>query len=264
MISRIAGALVSLGVLWHPVRPGVWQHESPMAATGPLSVVSAIAIRIDPAANRLTLEMKTRDDGMRGAWTVDAMPDNASVALNAGQFFAGFPWGWLVRDGVELQRPGTGSVSMAFVVSDVGEVSLLMPDEIPSMRGHATLAFQSYPALLVDGKLPPELTAPGRGVDLQHRDSRLAICTLGNGEMVVVLTRFTPLGDAGSTLPWGPTVPEMAAHMLSLGCRRAMLLDGGISSQLAVRSNDGKLSRWANWRPVPLGLVVTPREIARR
>jgi exopolysaccharide biosynthesis protein len=264
MIARVAAALVTLGVLWHPVRAGVWQHESPMAAKGPLSVVNAIAIRINPAAHRFTLEMKTQDDGMRGAWTVDAMPDDGIVALNAGQFFAGFPWGWIVRDGVESQSPGTGSVTMAFVVSDGGSVSLLTPDEIPSMRGRATLAFQSYPALLVDGKLPPELLAPGRGVDLEHRDSRLAICTLGDGEMVVALTRFTGLGDAGSTLPWGPTVPEMAAHMRSLGCRRAMLLDGGISSQLAVRNERGKLLRWTNWRAVPLGLVVTPRAVVRR
>jgi exopolysaccharide biosynthesis protein len=260
MITRVAAAFVTLGVLWHPVRAGVWQNESPMAASGPLSVVSAIAIRIDPSAHRFSLEMKTRDDGMRGALTVDAVSDNAIVALNAGQFFAGFPWGWLVRDGVEVQPPGTGSVTMAFVVSDIGEVSLLTPDEIPSMRGRATLAFQSYPALLVDGKLPPELLAPGRGVNLEHRDSRLAICTRRDGGMVVVLTRFTALGDAGSTLPWGPTVPEMAAHMRSLGCRRAMLLDGGISSQLAVRNEDGKLLRWGNWRAVPLGLVVTQRE----
>jgi exopolysaccharide biosynthesis protein len=259
MISRAAVALVSLGVLWHPVRTGVWHHEAPMAATGPLSVVSAISIRIDPGANRFSLEMKSRDDGMRSAWTIDAMPDNGIVAFNAGQFTAGFPWGWVIRDSVELQPPRTGSVTMSFVVSGGGKASLVTPSEIPRMRGRATLAFQSYPALLVDGKMPPELLQRGRGVDLDHRDSRLAICTLRDGEMIVALTRFTGLGDAGATLPFGPTVPEMAAYMRSLGCRRAMLLDGGISSQVALRRGDGSLSRWTNWRAVPMGLVVTPR-----
>lgn len=42
----------------------------------------------------------------------------------------------------------------------------------------------------------------------------------------------------------------------ALGCNRAMLLDGGLSSQLAVRSEDGSLKRWTNWRQVPLGLVI--------
>jgi hypothetical protein len=40
-----------------------------------------------------------------------------------------------------------------------------------------------------------------------------------------------------------------------------MLLDGGISSQLAVRNNNGILKRWTNWRLVPLGLVVIPRNL---
>jgi len=44
--------------------------------------------------------------------------------------------------------------------------------------------------------------------------------------------------------------------MISLGCRRAMLLDGGISSQLVVRNDDGSLRRWPNWRPVPLAMVI--------
>jgi exopolysaccharide biosynthesis protein len=49
----------------------------------------------------------------------------------------------------------------------------------------------------------------------------------------------------------------MAALMKSLGCRRAMMLDGGLSSQLAVRGRTG-LSQWKNWRAVPLGLIALP------
>jgi hypothetical protein len=51
----------------------------------------------------------------------------------------------------------------------------------------------------------------------------------------------------------------MAEYMRSLGCVRAMLLDGGISSQMALRDADGSLRRWTNWRTVPVGLIVTPR-----
>lgn len=128
-------------------------------------------------------------------------------------------------------------------------------------RGHVRLAFQSYPALLVgDGRVPWELEAPGRGVDLDHRDSRLALCMDGTGSVIVVLTRFAGFGGTGETLPWGPTVPEMATYMRSLGCRRSVLLDGGVSGQLAVRNENGSVRRWPNWRSVPLALVATPED----
>jgi exopolysaccharide biosynthesis protein len=229
-----------------------------MASAGPLSPVRAIAIRLDPAKVRFTLDRASRDYGMVGAWTVDRIPEAGVVAFNAGQFSGGAPWGWLVRDGVESQPPGTGSLGMAFVVDRGGKVSLVTQDEVPAIRSTAAQAFQSYPALLVgEGRLPRELEAEGRGVDLSHRDSRLAVGLMPDGSVVVVITRFDAVGRPGETVPWGPTVPEMAALMKSMGCRRAMMLDGGLSSQLAVRGRRG-LSQWKNWRAVPLGLIAVP------
>ncbi len=260
MFSQLVTATALAVILWQPVRPGLWQFEGSMAKKGPLSSVRAIAVRIDPRQHEIRLALARHDYGLRPAWTIDSIPDDAVVAVNAGQFTAGFPWGWLVRDGVESQSKGTGTLAMSFVVNRHGNVALVTPAEVDSSRKEAWNAFQSYPALLVDGKVPHELRASGRGVDLTHRDSRLAVCTLQNREIVIVLTRVSAFGDAGATLPWGPTVPEMAAYMQSIGCRRAMLLDGGISSQLALRGNDGKLKRWTNWRKVPLGLVVSPRQ----
>ena len=252
--------VLALGVLWNAVRPGVWQGEHQMAKEGPLAVVRAVVVRLDPSQLRFSLDTATRDFGLRGAWTIDSLPVNALLAFNAGQFTGGSPWGWLVLDGSETQPPGVGTLGMAFVVDSGGRAWLLTPNELPAVRDHARLGFQSYPALLTGkGEEPWELRAPGRGISLTHRDSRLALGLLGDGTIVVALTRFTGLGKAGATLPWGPTVPEMAAFMRSLGCVRAMLLDGGISSQLVVRSADGSLARWPNWRPVPLALVVTPR-----
>ena len=254
---RFAALVLVLGMAeWQPVREGVWYRETQMAVTGPLAVVRAVAVRIDPRAASFSLDSPTGDP----TWTIDDIGDAGVVAFNAGQFRSWGSWGWVVRDGVELQPPGDGSVVMAFVVDSAGVPSLVEPSELAAKRGHVRLAFQSYPALLVgDGVLPRELGAPGRGVDLEHRDSRLALGLRGDGSIIVVLTRFTPLGSGvGGTLPYGPTVPEMAAYMRSLGCRRAVLLDGGVSGQLALRSRDGTLRRWANWRSVPLGLVVIP------
>jgi hypothetical protein len=249
-----------LGGLWEPVHRGVWTREVQMASRGPLSVVRAIAIRMDPAVVRFRLDTATRDERTRGAWTVDRMPNDALLALNTGQFIGGSPWGWVVRDGVEAQPPGSGSVAMAFVVDSAGVATLVEPNDIPTWRGKAMLALQSYPALLTgNGGRPWELRAAGRGVNLEHRDSRLALGSLDDGSIVIVLTRYTGMGGSAPTLPWGPTVVEMADFMESLGCRRAVLLDGGISSQLALRVQDGSVKRWPNWRAVPLGMVVTGR-----
>lgn len=257
MHSWILQALLALGALWHAVRPGVWRADLPMAEEGPLSVVRAVAIRLDPT--HLRFDLAQRDEDVVGGWTVDAMTPSAVVAFNAGQFTGPWPWGWLVRDGVELQEPGAGTVVMSFIVDSAGAATLVTQAELPRVRSRARLAFQSYPALLVGaGERPWEIQAPGRGVDLGHRDSRLAIGTLEDGSLVVVLTRFTGLGEPGETLPWGPTVVEMAEFMRSLGCQRALLLDGGISGQLGLRGIDGEVQRWKNWRAVPLGLVVTP------
>lgn len=244
---------------WRAVRPGVAEQETQMAERGPLSAVRVVVLRLDPALLRFALDTATREWGTRSAWTIDRIPLESVVAFNAGQFGAGAAWGWLVRDGIEEQAPGSGTVAMAFVIDSAGSPALVMPSELAKVRGHVKLAFQSYPALLTaPGVLPWELQAPGRGVDLEHRDSRLAIGVRADGSLIVALTRFAGIGVGGEFLPWGPTAVEMARFMMGLGCERAMLLDGGISSQLAYRDSAGALSRWANLRPVPLGMVVTP------
>jgi hypothetical protein len=52
----------------------------------------------------------------------------------------------------------------------------------------------------------------------------------------------------------------MAALMGALGCRRAVLLDGGISSQLLLRDGSRTVGAWRALRKVPLGLVALPRQ----
>lgn len=260
-MNSAAGLLLAAGVAWHGLHPGLWWSESRMSERGPLSTVKAVVLRIDPGQVALTLDTATADFGLKPAWTIGHIPDNAVAAFNAGQFIGGIPWGWLVLDGVEQKPPGSGSLAMSFVIDRSGRAALITPAELPDMRAGARFAFQSYPALLVgDGEMPWELRAPGRGVNLAHRDSRLAIGIRRNGEIIVALTRFAVVGSAAGSLPWGPTVSEMAAFMRELGAERAMMLDGGISSQLAIRGSDGAVKRWANWRPVPLAVIAIPRE----
>jgi exopolysaccharide biosynthesis protein len=258
-MNTAIGLLLALGLSVPPDYAGVSWSESRMAANGPLAAVKAIVAVIDPTRLQLQLEVGAADYGMRATWTTARMPPDAVVAFNAGQFIGGIPWGWLVLDGVEQKPPGSGSLAMSFVIDRGGRAALVTPAELPAVRAGARFAFQSYPALLVgDGEMPWELRTPGHGVDLAHRDSRLAIGIRPNGEIIVALTRFAMVGDAGGSLPWGPTVPEMAAFMRGLGAERAMMLDGGISSQLAIRAGDGVVKRWANWRPVPLAVIARP------
>jgi len=259
MFSITLRILFMTGVLWQSVRPGVWQTEFPFAKDGPLAYVRVVALRLDPAVVDFRLHSATGEYGVRSAWSVDSLPLTGVAAFNTGHFRGVRPWGWLVMDGVETQAPGSGPLAMAFVVDSSGRPALVTGAELPRMRGRVRIAFQSYPALLVDGELPWHLQAEGRGVNLEHNDSRLALCIDKTGSVIVAITRFAGLGRKGETFPFGPTIADMVPLMRSLGCRRAMLLDGGISSQLAVRNASGELNRWSNWRMVPLGLVVTPR-----
>ncbi|HEX6040337.1 phosphodiester glycosidase family protein [Longimicrobium sp.] len=253
---------LNAAVRWRTLRPGLEHAELRISGSGEARRLRVVLVRADPRRLRFRLERATRMQGLLPGWTVDSLPDAAVLALNAGQFSGARPWGWVVRDGREEQPPGQGPLSMAFVVDGAGGVRLVTADELPAVRarGGIAAAFQSYPALLVgDGQVPAQLAAAGRGVDVAHRDSRLALGLLPDGRILVALTRFDALGGAVGELPVGPTSPEMAGLMGALGCRRAVLLDGGISGQMLVRPRSGAPLAWRAWRRVPLGLVAVPR-----
>lgn len=262
---RWAGPLpaVAGAVRWRAVRPGVETGEIRVAGSGEAWRVRVVLVRVDPRQHRLRLHQALAADGMSGGWTVDSAGPGAVVAFNAGQFSGGVPWGWTVRDGREVRAPGHGPLSMAVVADATGRIRLVGADSIDAVRraGGVAAAIQSYPALLVnEGQVPAALRPGAREIDLAHRDGRLAVGELRDGRVLVALTRFDGLGGALSTAPLGFTVPEMAALMGALGCRRAVLLDGGISGQLLVRPARGPAARYPGWRRVPLGVVVVPRD----
>jgi hypothetical protein len=257
-------APLARGVRWRPGARGVEWGELRLSGAGEAWRVRLIVVRLDPAHTRLALAAAVAPGARRGAWTVDSAGAGALLALNAGQFRGGTPWGWVVHRGREYRAPGTGPLAPAVVVDTAGRVRVVRADSIAALRtgaraGAVREAFQSYPALLADGDVPPALRAGGRGVDLAHRDARLALGTLPDGRVLVALTRFDALGGALGVVPAGPTVPEMAAIMGALGARDAVLLDGGISAQLRVRDASGAARRWPGLRRVPLGLVAAER-----
>ena len=259
-MSTLTGIALTLGLLSHAATPDVTWSRARMATSGPLAYVDVVVVRMDPGRLQFQLQREMADYGLRAAWTIDRIPEHGLVAFNAGQFIGGFPWGWLVMNGVEQQPPGKGSLAMSFVIDHAGKASLVPPAELPAVRGKAAFAFQSYPMLLTgNAALPWELQGAGRGVSLTHRDSRLALGIRADFSVIVALTRFTGAGTIGERLPFGPTVVEMAEFMRSQGCVRAMMLDGGLSSQLVLRDAGGSVERWPSWRPVPLAVVALAR-----
>ncbi len=247
---------------WHRQQPGVEQAELVVAAPNEGRRTRVVLLRLDPTQLQVDLVTKLREDYRAGNWTVDAASDDAIVALNAGQFTGIAPWGWTVRAGRELRAPGVGPLSTAVVIDSTGAVRMLAPGEIEAVRagGGIRTALQSYPTLLEQGGVMPEaITTAGLGVDVPHRDARLAIGQFPDGRLLLLLTRFDVLGGAASSLPFGLTLRETAALLRGVGAVRAVALDGGISAQMMVRDSTGAEQTWHGWRKVPAGLEFKPK-----
>ncbi len=257
---KTATPAITEAIQWRKVRPGLESSTLEISGEGVGWRVQIVLVRF--LLDLFSLQLDSAVVDSKPAWCIDSASPRSVLAMNAGQFEGSLPWGWIVQDGREVQPPRTGPLSSALVVDSEGHGAIADAAEIPGVRENRKiiLAFQSYPAILVgDGRVPEAFFAPGRGVDLDHRDSRLALGSLRDGRFLIALTRFGPANSPLARLPFGPTSPEMAAIMGALGCRRAMLLDGGISGQLSFRDMNGRLTRWPGFRLVPLGLVGFPK-----
>jgi exopolysaccharide biosynthesis protein len=245
-------------VAWRAGAAGIEYGELQLTGSGEAWRTRVVVARLDPRRVVLSLEAAFTEDAL---WTVGDAESAAVFAVNAGQFRGALPWGWVVTGGRQLISPGQGPLAGAVVVDRSGAVRIVPPDDVVAeqRRGEAREAFQSYPMLLENGAPPVALLRPGLGVAVDHRDTRLALGTLPDGRVVIALTRFDALGPRLGKLPFGFTSAEMARVMRALGCRDAILLDGGISGQLMVRRDGGAVQTWAGIRSVPLGLVALPR-----
>lgn len=243
------------GAAAFPTEAGVQVERVRLRGSGEAWRTDLYIVRVDPARVRLTLD--TAFKGPSRAWTLARAPRDALLAVNAGQFVADLPWGWVMLDGRQFLPPGAGPLVTTMQIDSAGRVSLLHGGRVPP-RGRARWAFQSYPTLLRAGEVPRELTGVGGGVDVAHRDARLAIGTMADGSVLILMTRFSALGERFGALPFGLTTPEMAALMGLCGAQDAVLLDGGVSAQLLVREGAGREIRLPGLRSVPLALIGQP------
>ena len=255
-------AALGAAVRWHDDSAAVSWGELSLEGSGEAKHTRVILARIDP--RRVTLRLDAVDHGglapIGAEWSLAEAPARALLAVNAGQFNVGGAWGWVVRGEREYQPARSAPLAPAIVIDADGRASIVQAGAIDSAArsGRVVEGFQSYPLLLADGRVPGPLRREGAGIDVAHRDARLALGILGDGRVLIALTRFEGLGGTLELLPLGLTTPEMAALMGALGCRDAVLLDGGVSGQLAVRDASGELHRWRGLRHVPLGLVAVP------
>jgi hypothetical protein len=252
------GGPLAARVAWRAGVPGVEWGELQLRGAGEAWRTRVVLARLDPGQVGLALAPAFTEDRR---WTVADAHDDAAVAFAGGQFRGSLPWGWVVSGGREVLSPQYAPLAGAVVVDSTGGVRIVAPDSVAAARrrGGVREAFQSYPVLLQDGAVPAALTKPGSGVNVAHRDARLALCTMPDDRVVVALTRFDALGATLGRVPFGLTSAEMAAVMGGLGCRQALLLDGGISGQLRIREANGSARTWAGTRSVPLGLIGRPR-----
>lgn len=244
---------------WRAGAPGVTWGTLRISGPGEAWRVGVVLVRFDPHLVRLELADGV-DSAFRKRWTIDSAPPDAIAAVNAGQFEVGGPWGWVVWDSVERSIPGGGPLAATLVQERGGELRFVPADSLVEVRRTGVrLAFQSFPLVLWhNGEVHPFIREPGHPIDLGHRDARLALGELRDGRWLIALTRFEGLGGALDALPFGLTTPEMAALLGALGCREAVLLDGGVSGQVMVKDSAGVAHQWHGLRKVPLGLVIFP------
>jgi hypothetical protein len=269
---RADSALIA-ALRWNAGRSGIAWAEIPLRGDGEAWRTRGIIVRVDPRRVSFALDTafqyrRERDGSFTRAprWRSGEATRSTLLALNAGQFeptiYGVAPWGWTVLRGREWQSPGVGPLSTGIAFDSSGAVRFLPPSGLspPQRLSGVAWAFQSFPTLLEgDGDVPSALRDTKSGVDLTHRDARLAIGLLRDGSVLVVMTRFDVFGKTMGAVPFGLTTPEMAALMGALGCQRAVMLDGGISAQMQLQTATGAIERWPGWRRVPMGLIARSR-----
>jgi exopolysaccharide biosynthesis protein len=149
---------------------------------------------------------------------------------------------------------------VGIVIDSTGCFRWIPYDRIDSTGNDRSIrfAFQSYPTLLFDGRVPA-LASDSRDVDQNHRDARLILAQDGDGRLLILLTRYDGLGRTGARVPIGLTLPESIVLVGALGLQHAVMLDGGVSAQMLVRDGSGAVRTWKGMRAVPLALLAVPR-----
>ena len=252
--AAVRDPLLWQSVTWTDSIPGLRAGAFDMRATDGSLHNSIAVIEIDPRRFRFSLG-RTAPDERRTAGDWVASDSTIILAANTGLFREnGTPQGLVEIDGQRFSAL-SGWLDAVVVLEDG---ALRITDVAGARNLPARVsAFQSLPALVRDGRVVYGLST-GLRLSRTHRDRRITLCIGDDGLVRLLLSNFEVFGVTAGSVPIGLTIPEQSALAAGAGCRDAVALDGGISSQIAFRAG-GHLVRWPGWRRVPLMLLVRAR-----
>lgn len=196
-------------------------------------------VRVDPRRARIGAVIR----GGSSAAEI-AAKDGWTVAMNANFFDDRYrPLGVVMAGGRELSAPHPVSWQAVFYVTRTGRARIAPVLRWRDLRAGARTAVQAGPRIVV--------AAEKNRVAQATPDSRSGVCIDKTGQVVLFATPPGTRFDVAQ-------IVDLAARPNKtggLGCRDAMLFDGGPSTQLYVRRPGGPVEV-AGDRHVPAYLVV--------
>jgi len=222
---------------WEPLVDGLAWRRWELGGEAPAAL---LAVQADPALLAIeVVPLHTRAPGERTA--AELVANGAALAAVNGGFFvldkqgAKQPLGLLMHAGKrssDLRRADWG----IFLIAQGKPRIIHCRDPLPA---GTTEALQCGPRLLIDGRSPSFKAAAAT--------RRSAIGMDDSGRVVLAATESGAL-----------TLPQLAGALRSLGCRWALNLDGGPSTQLSLRAGDVQTDIPGLWA-VPSAIRVRTR-----
>lgn len=180
-----------------------------------------------------------------GAIRKEMQSVNAVAGVNGGFFTPEFePMGLVVADGVHSGAFQDSGLISGAVASGMNGPVLVWNSEGVSGEGFSQV-LQAGPRLVNGG-------APVQGLSGGRTAARTFIATDGHSKWAVGLAKSPSLSELAEIL----VSPGLFAD---LRVWRALNLDGGRSSSLWVRRDDGEELAWTGWSTVRNFLAIVPR-----
>lgn len=196
---------------WREVEPGLRQRSLCSGGDATLHQVE-----IDPA--RWTL------DAVRVAPTTApaaARDSDAAFAINANFFDPDRkPLGVVVSRGKVIQRPHPVSWQSIFYTAPGSKAAIVLPEQWAAVRDDAAMAVQAGPRLVAEGRT----TDATRG----NASLRSGVCLTADDRVTFFVTTMRRLYDVDEMTALAARSEDQGG----LGCRDAMLFDGGPSAQM--------------------------------
>lgn len=225
---------------WKTLAPGLWHRPWAISRSTDDALVTGHAFRADPRIVHVTV-VDARRGERKTARVAELREESRAYLVVNGGFFDEHtrPLGLAVGSGrtlSPLRKVDQGVFLIAQGKASIQHAKEPLPENVET-------AIQAGPRLVVDG----------RALQLKPQISRRsAVCVPGDGTVSIVV------------FPTAISLSDLAANLVrpttegGLGCWSALNLDGGPSTQLAVRTPGFDLDVQGGWG-VPNALAIVPR-----